>query len=69
VYTHLCTQDKQKENSFNLWLQESFESLIFIPGIESRTLKVPPNVTHDELLDHIQFLNGDSHVDGILVQV
>jgi 5,10-methylene-tetrahydrofolate dehydrogenase/methenyl tetrahydrofolate cyclohydrolase len=48
---------------------ESFESLIFIAGIESRTLKVPPNVTQNELLDHIQFLNGDSHVDGILVQV
>ncbi|KDR21308.1 bifunctional methylenetetrahydrofolate dehydrogenase/cyclohydrolase, mitochondrial [Zootermopsis nevadensis] len=38
-------------------------------GIESRTLKVPPSVTQNELLDHIQFLNGDSHVDGILVQL
>jgi len=38
-------------------------------GIESRTLKVPPNITHNELVDHIQFLNGDSHVDGILVQL
>lgn len=38
-------------------------------GIESRTLKMPPNITHSELLDHIQFLNGDSHIDGILVQL
>ena len=38
-------------------------------GIESRTLKVPPNISQSELLDHIQFLNGDTHVDGILVQL
>ena len=30
---------------------------------------MPPNITHNELVDHIQFLNGDSHVDGILVQL
>jgi len=68
----IYTRDIQKgyiiKKQSDLWLAYHSES-IFVAGIESRTLKVPPNITHNELVDHIQFLNGDSHVDGILVQL
>nr|CAD7463567.1 unnamed protein product [Timema tahoe] len=38
-------------------------------GIESETIKCPSKITELELLGHIQSLNDDPNVDGILVQL
>jgi methylenetetrahydrofolate dehydrogenase (NADP+)/methenyltetrahydrofolate cyclohydrolase len=38
-------------------------------GIRSRDIRLPADVTHAALLDHIAALNADESVDGILVQM
>jgi methylenetetrahydrofolate dehydrogenase (NADP+)/methenyltetrahydrofolate cyclohydrolase len=38
-------------------------------GIQSRKLTIPSSVTTEQLLDHVQSLNADDTIDGILVQL
>jgi len=38
-------------------------------GIDSTLLELPPDVSSDELLSRIDEFNGDSSIDGILVQL
>lgn len=38
-------------------------------GIQSRTQRYPSTITQDELLSHIQDVNNDSSVHGILIQM
>lgn len=38
-------------------------------GIQSSTYKLPDDVDEKELLDTVEFLNNDSEVDGIIVQL
>jgi len=43
--------------------------LFFETGIKSATLHLPASITEDELLTHVHRLNGDTDIDGILVQL
>ena len=38
-------------------------------GIEGRTMRLPADTTQDVLIDHVEQLNADANVDGILVQL